>query len=69
MSHFNAGKSRFNWTPSLVPHTSVRPELGCVQCGSRLEPVEFGKFNFSGKCFNCSEWVSEDDEVFEDLED
>jgi hypothetical protein len=69
MSFFNAEKSRFSGISSPTLHTSLRLEQGCVQCGSRLEPVEFGKFNFSGKCFNCSVWISEDDEVFEDLED
>ena len=67
MSFFDAGKRRVSWVFSLPLHTSVRPEQGCVQCGSRLDPVGFGKFNFSGKCFNCSEWISEDDAVFEDL--
>jgi hypothetical protein len=68
MSFFDVGNSRLSWI-SPTPHTSIRAEPGCVQCGSRLEPVEFGKFNFSGKCFNCSAWIPEDDEAFEDLED
>ena len=67
MNFFDAGKSRLSRVSSLPLLTSVRPEQGCVQCGSRLDPVGFRKFNFSGKCFNCSEWISEDDEVLEDL--
>lgn len=67
MSFFDAGNSRLSWVSSLPLHTLVRPEQGCVQCGSRLEPVGFKQFSFSGKCFNCSEWISEDDELFEDL--
>jgi hypothetical protein len=67
MSFFDAGKSRFSGVSSLPLRTSVRPEQGCVQCGSRLDPAGFGKLNFSGKCFNCSELIFEDDDVFEDL--
>ncbi|HEY1857759.1 hypothetical protein [Acidocella sp.] len=69
MSFFDAGKKRFNWAPSLPLQTSVRAEPGCVQCGSRLESAAVGKLNFLGTCFNCSVWVSEDDEDFEELED
>jgi hypothetical protein len=68
MSFFDAGTNRLSWASSSQPlPISVRPEQGCVQCGSRLDPVKFGKFNFSGKCFNCSGWIFEDDEVLEDL--
>jgi hypothetical protein len=66
MSFFDAGMSRFSWASSQPLPTSVRPEQGCVQCGSRLDPAQFRKFNFSGKCFNCAGGISEDDEVFED---
>lgn len=69
MSFFDAGKKRFNWISSLPPQTSVRAEPGCVQCGSRLEPMGFGNFNFLGTCFNCSVRASEDDETFDDLDD
>jgi hypothetical protein len=68
MSFSDAGMSRFSWASPAQPlPISARPEQGCAQCGSRLDPVEFGKFNFSGKCFNCLGWVSEDDGVFEDV--
>ncbi|HVE23243.1 MAG TPA: hypothetical protein VNC39_14825 [Acidocella sp.] len=69
MSFFDAGKKRFNWVPSLPPQTSVRPDPGCVQCGSQLEPTGFGQFNYLGTCFSCSCRVSEDDEDFEELEE
>ena len=69
LSCFVAEESRFSGTSSLPPHSSLGPEQGCVRCGSRLEPVEFGEFIFFGKCFNCSTWIFEDDELFEDLEE
>jgi hypothetical protein len=68
MRHFETEKRRSTWI-SVIARTSLYPELGCVQCGSRLEAPEFGKFNLTGKCFNCSRWVSEEDEAFDDLED
>ena len=63
------GKNALTGCLSLPPQTSVRSEPGCVQCGSRLEPTGFGAFNYLGTCFNCSSWLSEDDEDFEDFED
>jgi hypothetical protein len=69
MSFFDAGKKRFSWVPSLLLQTSVRPEPGCVQCGSRLDPMGFGAFNYLGTCFSCSSRVSEDDEDFEEIEE
>ena len=69
MSFFDAGKKRFSWVSDLPLQTSVRPELGCVQCGSRLEATGFGTFNYLGTCFNCETRLSEDDEDFEDLEE
>jgi hypothetical protein len=68
MSYLETGKGRFTWI-AAVAQTSVRPELGCVQCGSSLDAPEFGKFNMSGKCLNCTSGVSDEDEGFDDLED
>ena len=41
-------------------------EIGCVQCGSRLERGLH--HNHSGKCFNCAGWISDDDEEFSEIE-
>jgi hypothetical protein len=68
MSFLEPGKNRFKWIAAVV-HTSVRPELGCVQCGRRLEAPGFGKFNLTGKCPSCTNWISDEDEVFDELED
>jgi hypothetical protein len=68
MSFLETGKNRFTWISAVV-HTSVRPEMGCVQCGSRLEAPGYGKFNLTGKCANCTNWISDEDETFEELED
>lgn len=67
MSFFDPGKTRVNWTPTPL-RGSARPERGCVQCGSALEMSERGQYDSSGKCFNCANWVSEEDETVEDLE-
>ncbi len=69
MSYLETGKDRFRWVTPVV-RTSIRGELGCVQCGSRLDQPEHGKFNFSGKCLNCIGFMSDDGEhTFEELED
>jgi len=69
MSYLDTDKRQFPWISALA-RASLRPELGCVQCGSRLDTPEFGQFNLTGKCFNCARWISEDDdEAFDDLED
>ena len=67
MSYLETGKGRFTWI-AAVSHTSVRPEMGCAQCGSRLDETVFGKFSLSGKCLNCTTGLSEEDENFEDLD-
>jgi hypothetical protein len=69
MSYLETGKGRFTWIPTPIPTSTTRPEIGCVQCGSRLENVDLGKRDFTGKCVNCTGWISDDDEIFDDLED
>jgi hypothetical protein len=49
MSFFDARMSHFRWASSLPLPTSVRPEQGCVQCGSRLDPVEIRLVQYSPK--------------------
>jgi hypothetical protein len=68
MSYLETGKSRFRWLQAALK-TSHRRTPGCVQCGSRLEVVEFGAANLTGKCFNCTNWISDEDEEFEELDD
>ena len=46
MSFLETGKNRFTWISAVV-HTSVRPESGCVQCGSRLEALGYGLVTIS----------------------
>jgi hypothetical protein len=64
MSHLEPGPGRFTWLAAPAAR-SVRPEPGCVQCGSRLD----GPSNHTGKCFNCAIELSEDDEVIDELEE
>ncbi len=68
MSYLESGKSRFSWMQA-ASGASRRRVMGCVQCGSRLEGVEAGAAHLTGKCFNCVNWISDEDEEFEDLED
>jgi hypothetical protein len=68
MSYLDTGKDRFTWIPSPAT-ASTRPELGCAQCGNRLDQPEFGSFNLTGKCLNCTSFVSDEDEIVDDLED
>jgi len=53
--------ARWAATHPVTPHA----ETGCVQCGSSLERP---RHNHSGKCFNCAEWISDDDEEFGEFE-
>ena len=68
MSFLETGKERSTWI-AAASQSSVRRAPGCAQCGRTLEMNELGTFNLSGKCLNCTDWVSEDDEAFEELED
>jgi hypothetical protein len=68
MSHLETGKNRFNWVAAPV-RSSIPRTPGCVQCGSRLEMSERGKYSLSGKCFNCTNRNLEDDGMFEDYEE
>ena len=68
MSYLEPGNSRFTWVTAVVATTSLRPEAGCVQCGSSLEVPASGPLNLTGKCFNCMSWISDEDESFEELE-
>ncbi|HUW79852.1 MAG TPA: hypothetical protein VMV54_03040 [Acidocella sp.] len=67
MSYLDTGKARFKWIVPIA-HTSTRQQAGCVQCGSRLDAPEYGKRNMTGKCFNCAGWVSDEEEVFDELD-
>jgi len=73
MSYLESPKSRFTSIASALAasasaHSSHDPKPGCVQCGSLLD-ITSKKASFSGKCFSCENWVSDEDEYFEDLED
>lgn len=54
---------------SASAHSSHRLKPGCVQCGSLLEVSEARKKNFSGKCFSCENWVFDEEEIFDEMED
>ncbi len=74
MSFVEGPKSRFTSIASALaagasPLVSHDLKPGCVQCGSLLEITDRGKVNFSGKCYSCEHWVSDEDEDFDDLED
>ncbi len=66
MSHLERHPGTFEWVAPV--QSLLRRDAGCVQCGALLETTEFGKTSLSGKCLNCTEWVSDDEEVFEDLD-
>ncbi len=68
MSYLETGKRRFSWLQAAVS-SSRRFLPGCVQCGSSLESVELAGANLTGKCFNCANWISDEDEEFEELDD
>ncbi len=68
MSYLNDHNRPSNWAP--VPAlTSLRITPGCVQCGSQMEMDGKGKSDLSGKCSNCLNWISDEDEVFDEFED
>ena len=72
MSYVEGPKSRFTAIiPEITPsvHSSFRLKPGCVQCGSLLDISSQGTANFSGKCFSCEHWISDEDEVFDEWED
>ncbi len=68
MSFLETSKSRFDWI-ATQPFVSLRVRAGCVQCGSGLEMNEKGQYDATGKCFNCMNWVSDEDEDVTELED
>ncbi len=73
MSYLESPKSRFTSIASALAasasaHSSHDLKPGCVQCGSLLD-ITGKKANFSGKCFSCENWVSDEDEYFEDFEE
>ncbi len=68
MSYLDNKDPQLGWVP--VPAlASIRKVEGCVQCGSKLELDGEGHVDLSGKCANCSGWVSDEDELFDELED
>jgi hypothetical protein len=67
VSFLDTGKDRIEWI--AAPRRSVRRDPGCVQCGAKLEVDDLGRFDSAGKCFNCANWVSDEDEHFDELED
>ena len=73
MSFLESPKSRLTSIASALAasasaHSSHDLQPGCVQCGSLLD-VTSRKTNFSGKCYSCEHWVSDEDEYFDDLDD
>ena len=68
MSFLDTSCLSFAWNAAPL-RSSVRPEAGCAQCGSRLELNDGGKYDVSGKCFSCMNWVSDEDEEQYELED
>ncbi len=56
-------------TLAAASNRSFRLKPGCVQCGNLLEISDHCKANFSGKCFSCEHWVSDEDDVFDEWED
>ncbi len=73
MSYLEGPKSRPTSIASALATsasatTSHRLQPGCVQCGSLLDVSEKKK-NFSGKCFSCENWVSDEEDFIEDLEE
>jgi hypothetical protein len=70
MSFLESPKKRpksFAPTLNAVPLNSTHVAMpGCVQCGSLLEASDKKKPNFSGKCFSCECWVSDEDEQEDD---
>ena len=66
MSYLERLPGQLTWMQPI--QSLIRRETGCVQCGAQLEANEFGKLNLSGKCLSCTGWVSDEDEIFEDLE-
>jgi hypothetical protein len=69
MSYLETGSGRFTWIAATAPTASIRPEAGCVQCGSRLDSADTGIISLTGKCYNCISWISDEDEAFDDFED
>ncbi len=67
MSFLNTGKGRFHWIAAPARRSVLR-QPGCAQCGARLELNDFGQLDNGGKCFNCVDYVSDEDEVFDELE-
>ena len=68
MSFLDTTKLRLDWI-AAQPRVSVLAKAGCAQCGSGLEMNEKGQYDASGKCFNCVNWVSDEDEETVELED
>jgi hypothetical protein len=68
MSFLGSGEGRFKWMTAMAG-ASRRKAAGCNQCGSRLEAIGVEPLNHSGKCANCESFISEDDEVFDELDD
>jgi hypothetical protein len=67
MSYLESGKGRFRWIPGLTRASQRRPP-GCAQCGSGLDADRM-KPNLTGKCDNCTDFVTDDEDSFDDLED
>lgn len=68
MNFLEPGKARSPWGAQSPVAGPAEPKLGCVQCGSLLEPGAYGKFALTGKCFNCATIVSEEDKSFDEYE-
>ncbi len=64
MSYLDHTGKQPNWIEAPVL-TSIRKDPGCAQCGAELVLNEKG-ISLNGKCLNCSEWITDEDEIFDD---
>ncbi len=68
MSYLDSQLGRYKFITEPEREFSYRAP-GCVQCGCSLEAGAGGKIDAASKCYNCLGWVSDEDELVEDLED
>jgi hypothetical protein len=66
VSYLEHSGKRPTWIEAPVL-TSLLQDPGCAQCGAELVLNEKG-ISLTGKCLNCSEWITDEDEIFEDEE-
>ena len=74
MSFLEGPKTRLtSIAAALAVEAAARSSLhlkpGCVQCGRLLDVSDRRKVSFSGKCYSCEHWISDEEEEVEELED